>query len=133
MKVPAAFFEVSPQWAKVISEAKTVKELNGFFADGSYKEDGGNSLQNYNSCIVGEAHHFHFIGRVDQSSNDDYCEECVNFSNRFGEILQGSKDGYGNRKQQVVQNIEDFTNHWRQNHNPLVDMELDTEPAEIRA
>ena len=128
MKVPAAFFEVSPIWAKNISEAKTVKELNGFSSQGHSVGDGADTnIQNFNTCIVGEAHHFQFLG-----TDAEKCKECNAFSMRFGDIMAGGRDATGNRKKQLMQNIEDFTNHWRQEHNPLLDMELDTEPVECR-
>ena len=130
MKVPAAFFEVSPQWARVISEAKTVKELSGFVDhNGRMLSDGhgfDGNIQNYNQCIVGEAHHFNFA--------DNTCHECRVFSDRFGAILHGAHDGHGNRKQQLMQNIEDFTNHWRDKHNPMIGIkpEIAAEPEAIK-
>jgi len=120
MKVPAAFFEVSPHWAKAISEAKTVKELSGNKdSGGSVREFGDRSIQNAQSCIVGEAHHNTFKWGS--------CQECDAFSSRFGDILTGELDTKGNRKQQLVQNITDFTSHWREEHNPLVHLDIETE------
>ena len=128
MNVPAAFFEVSPIWAKNISEAKTVKELNGFSHDGFETGiNGATNIQNYNTCIVGEAHHFQFVGTGDK------CAECKAFSDRFGEIMAGGRDATGNRKKQLMQNVSDFTDHWRNTHNPLLGMDLEIEPAGIRA
>ena len=130
MKLPAAFFEVSPFWAKVSSEAKTVKELPGFFdrkgieKEAAYDDNAGilRSIQNWNTCIVGEAHHETF-----KDNNGYGCNECYNFSSRFGAILQGEYDGKGNRKQQLIQNIKDFTDHWRDEHNPLLHLDIETE------
>lgn len=116
MKVPAAFFEVSPAWAKTISEAKTVKELAGFNGKESNWDQ---NIQNAQTCIVGEAYHNEFSW--------EHCRECSSFSSRFGAILDGSHDGHGNRKQQLMQNIKDFTTHWRENHNHLVHLDIETE------
>jgi len=124
MKVPAAFFEVSPEWAKMISEAKTVKELSGFRSGAENNESGDRSIQDYNSCIVGEAWHGQFVSK---NVNGQECVECLQFSNRFGLIMDGSYDGKGNRKQQLVQNIKDFTDHWRDEHNPLLHLDIETE------
>jgi hypothetical protein len=124
MKVPAAFWEVSPEWAKMISEAKTVRELSGFRSDDDRNESGDRSIQDYNSCIVGEAWHGQFIS---QNGDGQECKECLDFSNRFGMIMGGEYDGKGNRKQQLVQNIKDFTDHWRDEHNPLLHLDIETE------
>jgi hypothetical protein len=129
MKVPAAFHQVSPKWANVIREAKTVKDLTGFrdkYGDHGYGHGFGGDIQHGANCVVGEAHMF-----SDAYWNE--CVECSNFSERFGNIMIGTLDEYGNRKQQLMQNIDDFTNHWREAHNPLIGVTPDVEPEAIKA
>jgi hypothetical protein len=128
VKVPAAFFEVCPKWAAAISEAKTVKELAGFNGNDHPNDFGGN-IQNYNTCIVGEAYHNYFAEEYCsvQAKAGQRCNECEAFSNRFGNILRGETDHRGNRKQQLTQNIQDFTAHWRDTHNPLLHLDIETE------
>lgn len=124
VKVPTAFFEVSPYWAKTISEAKTVKDLAGCYIDGKKLDNdngSGHNIQDSQTCIVGEAYHAEF--------DWDGCDECSSFSSRFGSILEGGYDNHGNRKQQLVQNVKDFTDHWRTVHNPMVN--IDTEDEQI--
>ena len=119
IKVPTAFFEVSPYWAKTISEAKTVKDLQGFNGSSSCGDGTRHNIQDPQTCIVGEAHHAQF--------NWDDCKQCSEFSSRFGSILDGGHDGHGNRKHQLIQNVKDFTDHWRTEHNPLIHLDIETE------
>lgn len=123
--IPAAFFEVSPYWAKTLSEAKTVRDIEDAIDESGVER----SISNPQHCIVGEAYHDAF-----KCKDGDYkgCKECHNFSWRFGAIMQGDHDGTGNRKQQMLQNVKDFTDHWRAEHNPLLDQELETEKIPIR-
>lgn len=124
MKVPTAFFEVSPYWAKTISEAKTVKDLQGFNGSHSCGDGTIHNIQNPQTCIVGEAYHEKF--------DWEDCKECSAFSSRFGAILDGRHDSTGNRKKQLVQNVKDFTDHWRTIHNPLVEIDTETEKIPVR-
>jgi hypothetical protein len=123
--IPAAFFEVSPFWAKVMSEAKTIRDIEGHLDDNGKER----SISDPQHCIVGEAYHDAFKVR-----EGDYggCKECHDFSWRFGQIMHGEHDGRGNRKQQMLQNVKDFTDHWRAEHNPLLEMDTDTEPITVR-
>jgi hypothetical protein len=100
-----------------------VKELQGFNGSSSCKDGTKHNIQNPQTCIVGEAYHEQF--------DWDGCSECSQFSGRFGAILEGGYDERGNRKQQLVQNVKDFTDHWRTEHNPLVEFETETEKLPV--
>ncbi len=126
MKVPAAFYNVSPYWAKAIGDAKTVRDLAGFKGydeHTNYHEtqtkDGMHNLSQGGSCIVGEAHgmsaEYWNVG-----DNLHPCEDCSMYSRKFYDILVGEYDHLGNRKQLIQDNIQGFTMHWRGEHDPLI-------------
>ena len=126
MKVPAAFYNVSPYWAKAIGAAKTVRSLAGYEGKdsrGEYNEttseDGMHNLKDAASCIVGEAYGMS-DKYWDRRVAEEQCSTCGNYSKKFYNILVGDYDSVGNRKQLVQDNIQGFTKHWRDEHDPLI-------------
>ena len=117
MKVPAAFKDIAPMWYDLLSNAKTTNEVpreNNINArsDGVEADKGGLNVSQYGCCLVGEAYGFDATIHSSQYG----CEECLNISNTFGQIIHGGLDSVGNRKKMLRVNLKEFTNHWRKEH-----------------
>ena len=126
--IPAAFKAIAPDWFEAFSDAKTIQDIPG--ADGNIHRRHDNGMQmdlsSAGNCAVGEAHKL-----SDAYWNNDECQECRSFSAAFLAIVEGTRDGRGSRKRQMITNIEAFTDHWKEKHDPLIDTIPETEPSEI--